>query len=134
MVFISLKIGNTGAISFTSPVNDTRENLSTWYLQVTDNFKKGRLGLGYGLHYSINRWNYIDGREVENSIEIERENKSFGLATNIYFQLGKLSFVGVEYQPSFYRVDPTTDFEYEHFVSLNFTWKFSLRGKKSIIN
>lgn len=112
-----------------SPGGNIKEHLSTTFIEVTDNFKFGRLNIGYGINYSSNNWRYKDEIDSENEIEITRKNKSFGITTNTYFQIGKSFFVGVIYRPTFYIVKPTTDFKYEHLISFDLAWKIPLRKK-----
>jgi len=105
------------------------DKMNSIYFTLTDNLKINRLSIGYGLNYSINNWIFIDDSDIENEIEIKTKNKSIGLTTNVYFQLGKKFFVGIIYRPTFYNLKPKGEFEYEHLISLNFTFKIPLRKK-----
>ncbi len=131
--YIGLKF--VGATDFFVPVpaspglDEVREDLSTTYVELTDNYKFGRLNLGYGINYSVNNYRFIDETDPDNSIEIKRKNQSFGLTTNTYFQFGKSFFLGVIYRPTFFRINPTTDFKYEHLISLDFAFKIPIRKK-----
>jgi len=112
-----------------SPGGEIEENFSTVFIEVTDNFKFGRLNLGYGINYATNRWRFTENIDTENEFEITRKNQSFGITTNAYYQFGRSFFIGVMYRPTFYTVTPTSDFKYEHFISLDFAWKIPLRKK-----
>ena len=108
-------------------VDDVRENLSTTYLELTDNFKFGRLHLGYGLNYSINNWRFIDETDINNTINFRQKNYSVGLTANVYFQFIKWCYVGVVYRPTFYNLRPKGEFDYEHLISLDFAFKIPIR-------
>ena len=131
--YLGLKFA--GATDFFVPIpaavtlSEERENLRTAYVELTDNFKIGRLNIGYGLNYAINEWQFIDETDLNNTIEFEKRNLSFGITTNTYFQFSKLFFVGVIYRPTFYRIEPKTDFKYEHLISLDFAVKIPLKKK-----
>lgn len=131
--YISLKF--VGATDIFVPVpaavtySDVRENLSTTYIDLTDNFKFGRLNLGYGLNYSVNNYRFIDETDPNNYIEFKKKNQSFGLTANTYFQFGKSFFLGVVYRPTFFRINPTMDLNYEHLISVDFAFKIPLRRK-----
>lgn len=123
-----------GAIDFfvpipVSPGGELEEHFSTTYFEVTDNFKFGRLHVGYGINYANNTWRFTENIDTENEIEITRKSKSFGITANTYFQLGRSFCIGVVYRPTFYTVKPTTGFQYEHLISLDFAWKIPLRRK-----
>ncbi|WP_298515446.1 hypothetical protein [uncultured Kordia sp.] len=123
-----------GAIDFfvpipVSPGGETRERFSTTFFEVTDNFKFGRLNVGYGLNYTHNTWRFKEEIDTENEFDVIRKSKSFGITANTYFQLGRSFFIGVIYRPTFYTIKPTTGFQYEHLISLDFAWKIPLRKK-----
>lgn len=127
---------NTSAVTdFIAPVpapvhyDGAYDKMNSIYFSLTDNFKIKRFSLGYGLNYSINNWIYIDDSNIQNKMEIKRKNQSLGLSTNAYFQFGKFFFVGVIYRPTLYKLQPKTEFKYEHLISLDFAFKIPL-GKK----
>ncbi|PRP67144.1 hypothetical protein [Nonlabens agnitus] len=108
-------------------LDDVREDLSTTYIDLTDNYKLGRLNFGYGINYSVNNYRLIDQTYPDENIEFRRKNQSFGLTANTYFQFGKSLFAGVVYRPTFIRINPTIDFKYEHLISVDFAFKIPMR-------
>ena len=110
-------------------LDDVREDLSTVYIDLTDNYKLGRLNLGYGINYSVNNYRFIDETNPDDKIVFRRKNQSFGLTANAYFQFGKSFFAGVAYRPTFIRINPKIDFTYEHLISVDFAFKIPLRKK-----
>lgn len=129
--YLSLKV--VGATDFFVPIpaavtsGDVREDMSTIYVNFTDNFKFGRLNFGYGLNYSVNNWKYTNETDRDNLIKIKRRNQSFGLTANAYYQFNKYLFVGVVYRPTFWEIKPHSEFEYEHLISLDFMVKIPLK-------
>lgn len=114
--------------------NCETEGLSTLYFSLTDNFNSGNFYMGYGLSYSRNYWSYSrsgffmdDAEEPVESIYIESHSTSIGMLTNVYFRLSKMVSVGVIYRPDFYRITPTTEFIYEHLISLDLSFKVPVR-------
>lgn len=109
--------------------SEVRESLYTTYVELTDNFKVGRMHLGYGLNFSVNNWRFVDETDPDDGIEINRRNQSFGISAHTYHQFGKSFFVGLVYRPTFYRIYPKTDFKYEHLISVDIAFKIPLRKK-----
>ena len=108
-------------------LDDTRENMNTTNLELTDNYKSGKFRLGYGINYSWNNWKFIDTTQPDNRIEINRRSQNIGLTTNIYYQIGRAFNIGIIYRPTFYRVTPIAQFNYEHLFSLDLAWKIRLK-------
>lgn len=109
--------------------SDIRQDLSTYYLEFTDNFKWGRLNLGYGVNFSKNNWRFVNESDFTNVTRINRNSNSFGLTANSYFELAEGLFIGGFYRPTFYRIHPNANFTYEHLISLDFLFKIPIRKK-----
>ncbi len=106
------------------------EGMSTFYFSLTDNFKVNRFYLGYGFNYSDNYWNYKkygfyneETEEALHSVFIEENTKSIGLLMNAYYRISKRFSVGVIYRPNIFRIKPTSEFIYEHLISLDVSFK-----------
>lgn len=108
-------------------LDDVRENMSTTSLELTNNHRLGKFSIGYGISYAWNRWQFIDETDIDNEIEINRRSQSLGLSTNIYYKLGRTFNIGLIYRPTFYRINPTTELNYEHLISLDLAWKIKLK-------
>lgn len=128
----------SGVMNFPFPVpapvsyNEPHEFLDALTVGLTNNHKLNRFTLGYGLQYSKNTWtlsNNDDDEEVEVSTEhIHKKNKSLGLMANGYFQFTQKFFVGLSYKPSLLALGNTPKLNYEHVISLDFVWKFKIKG------
>jgi hypothetical protein len=109
------------------------EVMSTVYGSITDNFQFKDFSIGYGLSYSKNTWLYSSDRTVNNlpssTATISKASESLGLVLNGYYRISEHFFIGVIYRPNLYTIKPLAQFNYEHLLSLDFSWKFRL-GKE----
>ena len=105
-----------------------------WNVNLTDNFTIKRFQLGYGLNYAVNIWNvggYYKKRPEELEINEQEEyikgvreaNRALGLSLQANYRLGRVSYIGFIYRPSFLRL-PKPKFIYEHSISIEFLMKF----------
>ena len=62
--------------------SDEFEDLSTVYLEITDNFKFGGLHIGYGINYALNYWYYENRQDETNLISESQTSGSFGASLN----------------------------------------------------
>lgn len=112
-------------------------------MNLTDNFVKGRLTLGYGLNYSTNIWNEFtrdlgryDSTSGWSPSGIDEysnifKNKNLGFTFNSYYRLGKTIHLGLIYQPSLLHLNNGPEFIYEHLISLEVNWRIKLFTLKS---
>lgn len=132
-----LSLNASAAIDFILPFpvvydyEGEQEFLSSLSLSITENYKKNRFTFGYGINFSKN--NYKLNNTYEYNINpnlykpVFKSNYAIGLVGNCYFQLGKKFFIGLNYKPTFYKIKPSTQFQYEHLVSLDLMWKIKLK-------
>ena len=111
--------------------DDISEDMTTMFAEVSDNFKFGRLSLGYGLNYSSNKWSYSDTSDPENSISLSRRSNAFGISANAYFQLSKSFYAGCLYRPTLLRISPIAEVRYEHLISVEAMFKIPTSKKSS---
>jgi hypothetical protein len=108
------------------------ELMSSTYISLTDNLKIRDFSIGYGINYSKNNWDlrYYDAFDpVPPTREpVFKSSQSFGLTLNSYYRLGKHFNIGVIYRPNFIRIKPSTDFVYEHLISVDFAWKWKIKN------
>lgn len=106
--------------------------LRSYAVGLTHNHKLNRFTVGYGLNYSKNTWqlknNEYDPLEEGSRMPQSKSNHSLGLITNSYFQFGKRLFVGINYKPSLIAFNANSKLHYEHVISLDFVWKFKIKG------
>lgn len=128
----------SGVIDFLAPVpapisyDGEHEFFSSLAIGLTHNHKINRFTFGYGLNYAKNTWK-LSNNDYDPLIETSRKpvtksNNSLGLIANGYFQVGKRFFVGVNYKPSLVNLNVSPKLNYEHVISLDFVWKFKLKG------
>jgi hypothetical protein len=105
------------------------ENMSSIYLDMTDNYKLKRFSIGYGLNYSKNSWALKQGTFKTDSMRepVTKKNQSIGISLNGYYQLGKHIFIGLIYRPSLINVYPIAEIKYQHLISIDFGWKFRIK-------
>ena len=106
------------------------ELMSSIYISLTDNLKIKDLSIGYGVNYSKNNWDlrYYEAFDPPppSREPVFKSSQSFGLTLNSYYRLGKHFNIGVVYRPTFFRVKPSTEFVYEHLISVDFAWKWNI--------
>ena len=113
---------------------DERENNSSVFIGLTNNHKINSFSLGYGLSYSRNFWNllYNGGYNPDGTYEILPPNKRYadntlGLMFTSYWHTKKGFSLGVIYRPSFFRLNTTPTFKYEHLISVDLAWRIRLK-------
>jgi len=132
--FLNARIAT--AIDFFVPVpaavsqDDIREDLKTRFIEFTDNFKFGRISLGYGLNYSLNTWKYTDESDADDVIRIRRQSGGLGISGNAYVQISRSFYLGAFYRPTLLRVSPKTELKYEHLISVELMFKIPIKNNK----
>jgi len=138
--FLSIKGSHVMDFFFPIPApfsyDGEMEFMNSTYISFENNHKKNRFTFGYGLNYSINTWNRKDfGKRDDNSAETTIElkdpiltnNKTIGLTTNIYHQIGKHLRVGLIYRPTLLNIKPNIKLNYEHVISFDIAWKIRIK-------
>lgn len=72
--------------------------------------------------------NYSDWGDAH-SPERDSDSKSdysVGFIFPLYIQAGEYFNIGLLYGPSFLTIKPTTEFKYEHLISIDFAWKIPI--------
>jgi len=102
-------------------------------ISLTNNHKLSRFVLGYGVSYAKNTWQYHTGNGFDETFGTimptpsrKEVSESLGLSFNAYHQFTKDFFMGVVYNPTFYDVSPSGQFNYQHIISLDLMWKVRL--------
>lgn len=99
------------------------------------NHKIQRFSVGYGINYTKNRWSkdieYDEyGEIVENSESIAKNNKALGITLNSYYQVSPIFYLGLNYNQSLLNLNDSYNSQFEHVISLDFVFKFSLNKNK----
>ena len=87
-----------------------------------------RFTLGYGIHYSANRWILTNDEFSRSSGVVKAKSKDYttGPAITAYYQLGKSFHTGINYYASVYSLRPDAKFKYQHVISIDLLWKIKL--------
>ena len=88
---------------------------SAWALSFTDNYDFNHWILGYGLHYTEYFYAYINmDKEFNNYTEFENYYGSIGPALSIKYKIRDRFRLGLNYNPSLFRVDSPARIDYSH--------------------
>jgi len=130
-----LKFTAGSSIDFKVPVpvvidyEDPYETVTVTNFTLTNNHRAGRFSLGYGLNYAIYTWRFINPNRTFPGYGPEsrtRNSHAFGLSVSAYHQFSKSVFLGVVYNPTFVNSFPITELKYQHAISLDLLFKFTL--------
>lgn len=102
------------------------ENFLAAYIGLSNNFVINRFRLGYGLSYSKVMWN---SQDYDLNIFNSRKSDAIGLLFPMYYQLSNRFFAGIVYRPTFIQLRQPHPLRYEHIISVDFGWRYSLNKK-----
>jgi hypothetical protein len=132
-----INLGISGVSDFFVPfpaavdISGEYELMSSRYISLSNNHRLRRFTIGYGLSYARNTWDfrYYDRFDPPPPTRepVKKSNNAFGLIFPTYFQLGEHFNIGVVYRPTFYRLNMTDKFKYEHLISIDFAWKIRIK-------
>lgn len=129
--FVSIRVSRNTDYFFLFPVPAyppvTDKRYAT-IIGLANNHYLGKITYGYGVSFFNNSWKYncFFCDPDDGVVHKEFISRSVGLNFNVYWQLTQHAFGGLNYQPSLWRISPQPKFEYEHLLSLDFMWKFTL--------
>ena len=133
--FINLGISNVSDFFVPFPaavdISGEYELMSSRYISLSNNHRLRRFTIGYGLSYARNTWDFRYYERFDppppTREPVKKSNNAFGLIFPTYFQLGEHFNIGVVYRPTFYRLNMTDKFKYEHLISIDFAWKIRIK-------
>lgn len=108
---------------------DEYELMSSYLLNLTNNYQVNRLSIGYGIVFSKNSWELRNLFWDENSSTRKPEkknNNTIGLSFSTYYQITQSFHLGMIYRPTFLRINSDLMFNYEHTISFDIAWKIKL--------
>jgi hypothetical protein len=97
-------------------------------ISLSDNFKIKRFSVGYGLNFSKNTWDLDKSQEFDTFTKfsyIKKVNYNFGFVITGYYQLLRFFYVGLNYRPTILQTYPTTNFKYQHVLSIDYQFRFN---------
>lgn len=129
--YVKLNIGTISNFPIPFPVplmNDGEvETLVSLYSTFTDNYQLNRFSLGYGISYSLYRWDYDFGDDnYTNQKDKSVKGHGIGLSFNTYYRVGKCFHIGFVYNPTFVSIYPQTELLYQHTISFDLLWKIQI--------
>lgn len=141
-----LRFSSFAVMDFISPFpaspnfEEEYESLSASGFTVSNNHVLKKLSVGYGFTYRNNTWIYTNEGTYDDSLGVytvdyeQRRTKhvSLGFMTSVYVKMGKHFNLGLIYQPTFLRPEFDQGFRYEHLISLDLAWKYTLKNAKSL--
>ncbi|WP_455584875.1 hypothetical protein [Bacteroides sp.] len=92
------------------------------------------LSIGYGICVTRNSWNYhTEGYDVTEpsdcnfgNIDLSYQKYAIGTPLHIYGSFSKLFGIGLNYRPTFYRINSPKPWKYEHLISIDFQFRILL--------
>lgn len=132
-----LSLGISGVADFFLPIpapvdiSGEYEVMSSRYISLSNNHKLRRFVLGYGISYAQNTWDYRFYDEIDllppKREPVKKSHNALGLIFPAYYQLGQHFNIGVVYRPTFFNFNGANKFQYEHLISIDFSWKIRLK-------
>ena len=85
----------------------------------------GSFDLGYGLSFSGLNWSQ---KTRGDTIKLDRSILSAGMGFSLsaQYRLGNSIRLGLLYQPNLLSFDQSPAFRYQHYISVNLTWKLPM--------
>jgi len=128
--YISLNLGAATDIFGEYLGKGYYESANLVFVNLMNNNIIGRFDFGYGAHLSIFEWRR---KTMGDTINLDKTIKTTaagpGLSTQ--YRFGDYFRLGILYQAAIFRLHATPVFKYQHYISLNLTWKLPLKnGKK----
>jgi hypothetical protein len=104
------------------------EIMGSQYISFTNNYRKNRFTFGYGISIARNTWTIHNNNYLDPNLRslVSKSNAALGLIFPTYFTVGPFLNVGLIYRPTFFRLNDTNKFAYEHLISVDFAYKLRL--------
>lgn len=116
-------------VNFPSTIQKERSE----YVSLSNNYRVNRLIIGYGITAARNTWRFgyfklnVDSLQPQSKTYDDKTHFAFGFIVPVYFQFTQTFYTGFIYRPTIYRPGLPDKFKYEHLMSIDFAWKFSLK-------
>lgn len=108
-----------------------RELGAVLFTNVMNNNVVGRFNLGYGINLSKLQWRRTTIGDTVN-LNQSIKNTALGFSLSTHYRFGNYFRLGILYQPDLLRLGNSPTLKYQHYISLNFIWKLSL--KNAVVN
>lgn len=111
------------------PGDNLNMPLSSAFVSLSNNHQFNRLSVGYGIAFARNMWEFVYKKEYQFIIMENKKSahNAIGLVVPVHFTVFNNFNVGAIYRPTFYTFGHSTKFQYEHLLSLEFSYKFKIR-------
>lgn len=126
--FLSLTVnGAIAAILVGDRWGGEYEDVASVYVGLANNYKIQNTTIGYGLSYGRNLWQWSNITEIPYSYDnIARVSYTLGFVFPVSYEFNKNFFIGAVYRPTFLQIGKTTHVDYEHFIGLEWGWRFTI--------
>jgi hypothetical protein len=102
-----------------------RESANLLFANLMNNYIAGRLDFGYGINLSKFQWRRITYGDTTNRDKTVK-NILAGFSLSTQYRFGNYFRLGILYQPDLFRINTSPAFKYQHYISLNLTWKLPI--------
>ena len=98
----------------------------TFFGSIRNNHVIGSFDLGYGLSFSDLSWSKVTSGDTVN---LDRSARSTGLGISLsaQYRLSGYFRVGILYQPTLFTANLTPSFNYQHYISVGFAWRWPIK-------
>ncbi len=132
--FLSLRLSAVEDYNAPIPITDTPSEtlnmpLSSVFVSLSNNHQFNRLSVGYGVAFARNMWEFVYKKEYQFIIMENKKSahNAIGLVVPVHFTVFDNFNIGAIYRPTFYTFGHSTKFQYEHLLSLEFSYKVRIR-------
>lgn len=104
-----------------------RELGTVLFTNIMNNNVMGKFDLGYGINLSKLKWRRTT---VGDTINLDRsiKNTALGFSLSTQYRFGNYFRLGFLYQPDLLNLSNSSALKYQHYISINFTWKLPLKN------
>ncbi len=123
---LNLAVATDSPIPFPAAIDyfDSEHHIcTTSYINLRNNFIIGRFDFGYGLNFSNLYWRWSKGID-STYMSKDKYTQNLGLCFESQYRFGEYFRMGLLYQPQLIDVTHKPTFDYQHFISIEFVWKF----------
>ena len=105
------------------------ETGSSVFASVRNNHVLGSFDIGYGINVSQLQWRKMS---IGDTINLDQsvKNNALGFSLSAQYRMGNYFRFGLLYQPDLFTTNRSPAFNYQHYISLDLTWKLPVRNAK----
>jgi len=124
--FLSINLGAATDVFAEHIGNGYFETGSTVFTSIKNNQVAGSFSFGYGVNLSQFKWtNQLNGDRIK--VVQSLKNLALGPSLSVDYRLGNYLRLGFLYQPTIINTTLKPVFDYQHYISINLTWKIPIK-------